>query len=57
MQDLTCVFEGIDNKGAIFISAIHTAKNTPLLKSKFKETKNIISKLSCRSPEEPMLTL
>ena len=33
MQDLTCVFEGIDNKGAIFVSALNTAKNTALLKS------------------------
>lgn len=33
MGDLNCVFEGLDGKGAIYISTIHTAKNAPLLKS------------------------
>jgi len=33
MQDLNCVFEGLDGKGAIFISTIHAAQNISLLKS------------------------
>ncbi len=38
MQDLNCVFEGIDGKGAIFISTIHAAKNVNLLKSTSSNT-------------------
>lgn len=33
MEDLNCVFEGLDGKGAIYISTIQAAKNIPLLKS------------------------
>jgi hypothetical protein len=31
-NDISCVFEGIDNNGAIYISGIHAAEDIDILK-------------------------
>ena len=35
LAEITCVFEGLDGKGAIYISGIQPAKSLELLKSTF----------------------